>query len=308
MNIFKTMVFCLVLLLTAGCRKQNNARIYFKIKFDPLQERLNSQGLSTGIGSGNAAQTPAINSIGIEGLEILKTAFSKAGEGSLLFSIPKTTAGGSAAIDFSKLIIVKDGDVFLTTPVRNIAPGKYEWLRASVACHNFDLRINMFNIPFVGNLTDERVAFAGFLGAKNYITKYKIWEKEDVVNGNKDRGYWCLETKFDAAFNSLNTIYRGQMMDKNITFVNPISQTSPSQTGSADVVGRFETPLSISGAETEDITVVLTLSVNNMFEWEENINRNGKWDINAQGANGQPEFEKIKDIGFRGLKVSFQSK
>jgi hypothetical protein len=308
MNIFKTTGFCLILLLAVGCRKQNNARLYVKIKFDPLQERLNNQGLSTGIGAGNAAQTPAINHVGIEGLEILKTAFSKAGEGSVLFSVPKTNAGGSAAVDYSKLITVKDGDVFLSTPVRDIAPGKYEWLRASVACHNFDLRVNMINIPFVGNLPDERAAFAGFLGTNNYITKYKVWEKEDVVNGNKGRGYWCMETKFNAAFNSLNTIYRGQMTDKNITFVNPISQTVPTLTGSADVVGRFETPLSITGAETEDITVVLTLSTNNMFEWEENINRNGKWDINAQGSNGQPEFEKIKDIGFRGLKVAFQSK
>jgi hypothetical protein len=308
MNIVKTIISCLVLVFTLGCRKQNNARVYFKIKFDPLQERLNNQGLSIGIGAGNAAQTPAINSIGIDGLEILKNAFSKVGEGSLLFSSPKTSAAGTPATDYSKLIIAKDGDIFLSIPVRDIVPGKYEWLRASVACQNFDLQINMINIPFVGNLPDERAAFTGFLGANNYITKYKIWEKDDVVNGNKGRGYWCLETKFNIAFNSLNTIYRGQMIDKNITFVNPISQSSPSTTGSADVVGRFETPLSITGAESEDITVFITLSTNNMFEWEENINRNGKWDINAQSTNGQPEFEKIKDIGFRGLKVSFQSK
>ncbi len=308
MDIIKALGMCTIILFSMGCRKQNNAKINFKIKFDPLQERLNSQGLSAGIGSGNAAQTPAMNSIGIEGLEILKNAYSKTGEGSMLFNIPKTMAGGSSAIDYSKLIIVKDGDVFLSASIRNIPPGKYEWMRTSVSCQNFDLRVNMVNIPFVGNLPDERVAFATFMGSNNYISKYKIWEKEDVVNGNKDRGYWCLETKFNTAFNSLNTVYRGQLAENSITFVNPIAQTSPSLTGSADVVGRFETPLSISGAETEDINVVLTLSTNNMFEWEESINRNGKWDINAQGANGQPEFEKIKDIGFRGLKVSFQSK
>ncbi len=98
------------------------------------------------------------------------------------------------------------------------------------------------------------------------------------------------------------------MADNSITFVNPIAKAAASTNASSFVTGKLDTPLSITGSETEDITVVLTLSINNMFEWEENINRNGKWDINTHGAGGQPQAEKIKDLGFRSLKVLTQNK
>ncbi len=308
MNLSKVAIICLTLFLMTGCRKQNSARVYFKIKFDPLQERLNSSGIVAGIGSGNAAQTPLMNTAGIEALEILRNAQAQPKDITTLFSVSTTTSGGNPATDYSKLIMVKDGDTFLSVPISNISPGKYEWLRIAIPFQNFDIRFNMLNVPFIGDLPDERATLASFISSENYITKYKIWEKEDVVNGNKKRGYWSLETRLNPAYNSLNTIFRGYITDNTITFVNPIVKAATSTNASSFITGKLDTPLSITGSETEDITIVLTLSINNMFEWEENINRNGKWDINTQGTGGQPQAEKIKDLGFRSLKVLTQNK
>lgn len=308
MNIFKTIIMTAVMVFLLGCKKQNTGSIHFKIKFDPLQERLNGVGFPTGIGSGNAAQSPVMNSIGVNSLELLNNAFTQSGKGSILFNTPTKTGESSTAIEFSQIKIAKDGEIFLSVPIKDITPGKYEWLRTSIAYQNFDVKMNVLNIPFVGNLLDERGALASFSGNNNYITKYKVAEKEDVVNGYKKQGYWSFETKFNPAFVTLNRTFNGYISDGSITFVNPIAQSSPTPASASSITGRLDTPLSISGTETEDITIVMTLSTNNSFEWEESINRNGKWDINAQANSGQPIVEKIVDVGLRSLKASFQSK
>lgn len=308
MNIFKTILMTAVMVFLIGCKKQNSASIHFKIKFDPLQERLNGVGFPTGIGSGNAAQSPVMNSIGINVLELLNNSFTQNGKGAILLNTPNKTSEGFDAIDFSQVKMVKEGEIFLSVPIKDVAPGKCEWLRTSIAYQNFDVKMNVLNIPFVGNLLDERGALATFLGHNSYITKYKVAEKEDVINGVKKQGYWRFETKFNPAFVTLNTTYSGYIPAGNITFVNPIAQTSPTLVSLSSITGRFDTPLSISGAETEDITIVMTLSTNNSFEWEESINRNGKWDINAQANSGQPTVEKIIDVGLRSLKAAVSSK
>jgi hypothetical protein len=53
----------------------------------------------------------------------------------------------------------------------------------------------------------------------------------------------------------------------------------------------------VTGAETEDITVTLSFSINQSFEWVDN-NGNGQLDIYADGVTAP---EKIVDMGLRGL-------
>jgi hypothetical protein len=64
------------------------------------------------------------------------------------------------------------------------------------------------------------------------------------------------------------------------------------------VTGKFPTNLTISGNETKNIIVTLSLSINKSFEWTEVIN-DGKYEP-SQGEN-------IVDMGLRGLVPTFSN-
>ena len=68
--------------------------------------------------------------------------------------------------------------------------------------------------------------------------------------------------------------------------------------GSRVVTGKFPTNLTISGNETKNIIVTLSLSINKSFEWTEVIN-DGKYEP-SQGEN-------IVDMGLRGLVPTFSN-
>jgi hypothetical protein len=190
--------------------------------------------------------------------------------------------------------------------LKNITPGTYNWIRTSVAYQNFDVVFNMLNVPFAGNFLEERGTFATFTAANTYITPYKVSEKMDSTKGNKKQGYWCLETKLTPAYKPYNRMFNGQSATGTITSPNPLLQTAPTPLDNTILTGRFEAPLSISGSETADVTVTLSFSNNKSFEWEETINRNGKWDFNMQPVPGQPSVERVIDMGLRSLKATIK--
>jgi hypothetical protein len=302
MNILKTMLTASLLLVFFGCGKKSDAFVHFKIKFDPLQERLNNTGLAASVASGRAAQTPAMNAIGVHSLEISPSATTASGLGSILLNTVESNSNGEKAIDISQVKMVKEGEIVLSIPISDMTPGKYEWIRAGVAYQNFDIQFNLMNAPAAGSFLDERGTMATYLGYNNYVAKQKISTKEEAINDNLKQGFWFFESKLQTAYAAYNKIYSGQA--NALTFVNPIAQTSPNPTGTCVVTGRFETPLSITGKEQQDINVTLSFSINKSFEWED-LNRNGKWDIDMQSRNGAILIESIKDIGLRGLKATF---
>lgn len=305
------LVVCLCVLTTLfflSCQKKVDPILHFRIKFDPLQERLNANGLPSGVASGRAAQSPLLNAIGIQQIELTTNNSTPLSKGTVVLSTPIITAAGESAIDFSQVKMAKDGEIFFSIPMSKLGIGRYEWARVAVAYQNFDVLFNMLNVPFSGNFNDERGTLATFLGNNNYITQYRVGTKDETINGNKKQGYWCFESKLASAYSSNDRIYNGQVTDGATTFVNPIHQTSPIPSGSCVVTGRFDTPLSITGKETEDMTVILSFSTNRSFEWEESINRNGKWDTDRQAATGQPNIEKILDTGLRGLRIWYENK
>jgi hypothetical protein len=57
-------------LLFFSCQKKYDPILYFRVKFDPLQERLGANGLPSGVVSGRAAQTPLVNAVGIQQIEL----------------------------------------------------------------------------------------------------------------------------------------------------------------------------------------------------------------------------------------------
>ena len=81
---------------------------------------------------------------------------------------------------------------------------------------------------------------------------------------------------------------------KTIAHIAFLFNSSPIPAGSCVVTGEFENALVITGNETEDITLNMSLSVNKSFEWVD-TNDNGLWDVQP-GAN-----ENVVDMGLRGL-------
>jgi hypothetical protein len=308
MNIFKMMLLASIVLVLASCGKKNNTYVHFKIKFDPLQERLNSVGIPVGVTAGKSAQTPVLNGIGINSLEMCFNGNVPLGTGSVLHNTLETQKGDTKYIELTQVKMAKDGEIILSVPMSDIPKGKYEWIRTGVAYENFDVQFNLLNAPSAGNFLDERGAMAVITNTNSFISKLKVFNREENIDGAKKQGFWLFESKLSPGYASYNTIYQGQMAANSITFVNPLAQSSPISKEANIITGRLETPLSILGNEEEDITVVLSFSTNKIFEWEDNINRNGKWDIDLKGVSTTPSIELVSDVGLRGMRAFIQTR
>jgi len=265
----------------------SNARLIFKFKFDPTQERLNNLGLPSSIPQGHAAQSPDFQTMGAHYVELAPSAFTAVGGGEVVYKSEETTTGGDQAIDFAALNIVEEGAEFLSVPIGDIAPGTYEYLRISLAYQNYDID---FRVTVDGFGTfDLTGRIASFLGYNTYITSHQINTQSVDVNSNKAQGFWAFETEAQAPFVP-STVTSGDA--SNTTVVNPISSTSPIPLGSCLVTGPFDNGLTITGEETEDIIVTVSLSTNNSFEWIDN---------NGNGIFEPVDGEIPVDMGIRGL-------
>lgn len=251
-------------------------QLIIKFKFDPTQTRLNNLGQPATIPTGNAAQSPDFNMMSAHYIELAPTALTALGDGEIIYKGDETTAGGANAVDFQAAKIVTENDVFLSIPISSVQAGTYEWTRISLTYQNY-------NIDFLHNGIDYTGTLASFVGFNNYITAYQVDSQTVAVNGNKLQGYWAFET--------LGTISEGQ--SAGTTVPNPIAATSPVPAGSCVVTGEFSGGLTITGNETENIVVTMSLTTNNSFEWSE-VNADGKFEPNAG--------EQVVDMGFRGLK------
>lgn len=263
-------------------QESSEPSLIVRFKFDKNQERLNNVGQPVAVPVGNAAISPDFNSISAHYFELAPNAYTQIGEGTVLYHAPETTMGGDEAIDFSQSKIVSEGETFLRIPLKNIAPGQYEWVRVSLAYQNY-------NIPVRANGVDYQGTLASFVGFKTYIGTHEIGNSIFQVNGNRSQGYWAFALE-DYPFST-----EGQAA--GTTVPNPIAATSPIAPGSCVVTGKFSDNLTITGNETKDINVTLSLSINKSFEWHEVV-LDGKYEP-AQG-------EYVVDMGLRGLIPSYQ--
>lgn len=254
---------------------QQEPQLIVKFKFDSTQTRLNNLGQPATMPVGNAAQSPNFNIMSAHYIELAPTALTALGNGEIIYKGDETTAGGANAVDFQAARIVAENEVFLSIPISSVQAGTYEWTRISLTYQNYD-------IDFLHNGVDYTGTLASFVGFNNYITSYQVANQTVAVNGNKLQGYWAFET--------LGTISEGQAA--GTTVPNPIAATSPVPAGSCVVTGEFSGGLTITGNETEDIVVTMSLTTNNSFEWTE-VNADGKFEPNAG--------EQVVDMGFRGL-------
>jgi len=284
-------ILLLVGLFTA-CKKDNETppvntptpigpRLVFRFAFDPDQARLNNIGQPAAVPQGNAAQSPVFHGMSAHYLELAPTMWTQLGSGKVLYHAPETNAGGSTAIDFSKAIIRGEGEDFYAVPLTSVTPGSYEYMRVSLAYQNYDIQVRHMGFNFTGRV-------ASFVGYNTYLSSYTINTQPVAVNGNRLQGYWG----FEADVFSTPYVLTGQAPEGATTVPNPISFSSPIPAGSCVVTGPFTSPLVITGNETEDIIITLSLSVNNSFEWTE---------VTPDGLYEPAIGEMVVDMGLRGL-------
>ena len=163
--------------------------------------------------------------------------------------------------------------------ISNITPGTYKYIRISVSYQNY-------TIDYTANGYDWTGTIASFVGANTYIDSYMIKDETVAVNGNKLQGYWGFE------YSVLGTNYLIEGQAPGTTVPNPIFSTSPIAIGSCLVTGVFETPLVITGDETEDVNITCSFSINNSFEWS---------DATGNNIYEPLDGDTVLDMGLRGL-------
>lgn len=266
--------------------------LVFKFRFNDQQVRLGNIGQPVGIPSGNAGQSPDFNSISAHYIELAPSAFTALGTGDVLYVGTETNAGGDTALDFDQAIVKSECEDFIRIPFSEITPGTYEWIRVSLAYQNYDIQFRFSGNDYSGTL-------ASFIGFNTYITSYDINTESMVINENKLQGYWG----FEATYPFIGAVaVDGQAPAGATTVPNPLFNSAPIPDGSCVVTGPFGEDLVISGTETEDIVIVLSLSTNKSFEWID-VNGDGKYEPLGPGPGYQPTGEIPVDMGVRGLEV-----
>lgn len=281
-------------------------RLIFKFKFDSTQARLDNFGLPATTSTANAGFSPRFNKMSAHYIEMAQTDLTPVGGGKVLYRAAETSCGltstssPSTSITFCQSVVVRENQTFFAVPLSQIAPGSYKWLRVSLAYQNYD-------IPYLNTITTGSITqwgtIASFVGFNTYVRQYKI---KDVMAtpspsvggpGNHLQGYWGFETKISTV------TYTADGQAAGTTVVNPNS-SSPIPAGSCLVTGEFFSglggltmPLTITGSETSDIVVTVSLSTNKSFEWKE-VNFNGYYEPLAG------EFPV--DMGIRGMIPKFQ--
>ena len=272
----------LSLIISFSCSEDNDdnsqPNLIIKLNFDANQQRLDNLGQPATIPNGNAAQTPVIQKMSANYIEFAPTATTLLGQGEIIYEGVETNAGGNMAIDFQQSIFAGDDEVFLSIPLSQVATGNYEWVRVSLAYQEGDIVVLT---DAVGEVTGR---LASFVGYNNYITEFDLNGSTISVNDDVLQGFW--------AFEALGFTTQGQVPEGATTVPNPLFNTSPVPQGSCVVTGEFVSPFMITGNETQDVTVTLSFSINNSFEWVE-VNADGKYEPTAG--------EQVVDMGLRGL-------
>jgi hypothetical protein len=300
MNHYKFLLILFVILAAfAGCKKNEPANtskpmLVFKFVFDSTQVRLDSAGNVATIPANHAAQSPRMNYMAAHYIELSPNATTLLGQGQVIYTTPETTAGGDTAIDFQQEYLTPDSGIFYQTMLQNVKPGTYQYLRVSLAYQNYGVNLyidtTVNGTPLQQNLP---CTLASFIGFNSYITTYKVDTQSIVVNANKLQGYWGFEAAGNFMGYPFNVLESGQAPAGATTVVNPLFATSPIPPGSCVVTAQFNGgPLTITGKETENIVVTVSLSTNHSFEWVETV-QDGLWEP-SKGEN-------IVDMGIRGM-------
>jgi hypothetical protein len=276
---------------TKWVSNETGPKLIFKFKFDSMQVRLNNLAQPTVVAAGNAGQSPVFNGMSAHYIELAQTDMTQVGDGAVLYKANETTCGGANAITFCNSVVCAENDTCFSIPFSSITPGTYKWLRVSLAYQNYDIKVRANRQNIVGTI-------GSFVGYNTYVTKYKL--KNAVITptagggaGNHTQGYWGFYTSVSGVS------YQSDGQAPATTVVNPNFTNSPIPPGSCLVTGEFynsitssNAPLVITGSETQDRVIVISLSTNKSFEWKE---------LTFDGLFEPSIGETVIDMGLRGM-------
>jgi hypothetical protein len=311
-------LFLISLAIFSSCKKESTpettqgtppaqARLIFVFKFDSGQVRLNNVGQPSTIPAGNAAQSPVFNGMAAHYIEMAQSDITPVGGGVKLYTTPTVTTApvtvtsGTAsstfttAIDFDQQPVKGQGQEFYSVPLSQVAPGTYKWLRISLAYQNYDI---WYKYTYMGTPYYFKGTVSSFIGYQTHINSYQIKTQTITENANKLQGYWGFETSPTIGGVNTTTTSVGQAPQGGTTVVNPLFGTSDIPPGSCLVTGQFvgssgsNQLLTITGNETQDIVIEVSLSTNKSFEWQENTG--DTWYEPAAG-------DVVVDMGVRGM-------
>jgi hypothetical protein len=276
--------------------------LVFKFKFDSTQARLDNFGNPAITPTANAAFSPIFNGMSGHYIEMAQTDLTAVGAGAVLYKANETDCdNGEKAIAFCQSVVVKQDSVFFAIPFSQITPGTYKWLRVSLAYQNYDIAYK------TGSCSGTQYGtVASFLGFNTFVTQYKI--KNNTITptasctthgtsggGNVKQGYWGFESLVCGSY-----LYKVDGKSAATTVVNP-NPSSPIPAGSCLVTGLFNTggvntPLTITGSESVNKVITVSLSTNKSFEWKE-VTFDGYY---------QPEAGEFPvDMGVRGMIAKY---
>jgi hypothetical protein len=296
-----------ILILSACTKPKTTAgpKLIFKYKMDSTQARLNNFGVDTPIIAGHWGQSPAFHKMGAHYIELAENAYTQLGTGAKLYTTATTTAGGAAAIDFTQEAMGNDGDVFFSVPISQLPSlgltygTAYQYLRVSLAYQNYTVNFRVDSDYVYSGVTvpihqDFPCTIASFVGYNTFINSYTINTQSVSVNGNRVQGYWGAEEPITLTQYGFSQTYVQSGFAANTTVVNPLFGTSAIPAGSCVVTAAFNPgSLTITGNETQDVVITVSLSTNKSFEWIDH-NGNHKWDA-------LDPAEPVVDMGVRGM-------
>lgn len=304
-NSFGLILLLFISLYTFSCKKKEKnettvvePKLIFKMKFDSTQVRLDNLGNVSTVPNNHRTQSPRFNFMSAHYIEMAPNDLTAVGGGVVLYKASEVTTGittGSftTAIDFDKSTKVKNGEVFYSVPLKNVSAGNYKWLRVSLAYQNYDIT---YRLTYGGNSYLLNGTIASFVGYNTYLNSYTIKNQSIAVNANKLQGYWGFESESILGYTP--AALSGQAPAGSTTVVNPLFASSPIPAGSCLATGKFVNAngnpqeLVITGKETSDIVIEVSLSTNNSLEWVEHSGDN----YFEPGAG-----DTITDMGIRGM-------
>ncbi|MCB0795531.1 MAG: hypothetical protein KDB88_12405 [Flavobacteriales bacterium] len=293
----RTLLLISSVALLVSCKKEDPSpgqqpadgpRLILNFRFDSTQTRLDALGQpSPALPPGHAAQHPRFNAMSSHYVEFAPTAWTLPGMGAVVYHAPETNAGGAVAIDFDQSVLVGEGEAFLNVPLSSLPAGSYEWLRVSLGYQNYDVDLRYTDTVFGLGALDLTGTIASFIGFNTYISSFTVHEQQVALNDDRPQGFWAFELH-----DPLIPLAPITGQSAGVTTVpNPLFASSPIPANSCLVTGGFATPLVITGNETEDVVITVSLSTNNSFEWIDN----------GDGVYEPGAGDLVVDMGVRGL-------
>jgi hypothetical protein len=318
-NALSLLLICLASFTPWSCNDDGGGSLFdpflrLRVNFDTQGERFDANGELAEVPEGRAAYTPEMRELRISSIELVPDENTPVGQGVMLYEAATRVVFGEEITELDQTISTAGGIVANRFNFQDIPAGTYPYVRVGLASAKYQLNYDLHyhvkdstdtdSIPPDFTVPVELTQLSGGMAVLysdawvNTLTPFNITLD---INQQKRQGYYAFETSFTSSFELGNNVYVDSLFNTIPTLPNPISATAPTPESSGIITGVFDTPLEVTGQESEDVLVDLTFSTNQAFEWVD-PNNDGRWDVWILAET----WERISDFGLRSLEASWE--